>query len=373
MTPYDQDELRRAREAAMWHEELESKDSSCHEAFAGWLRESPSHVREFLAISYTSLLLAKMDPQRRIDVNALIARARQERVVPFAVKSTDVLEVPHQKETVLAPVGRRSTPRRYLGLAAGTVAAVVAVLAIWLASSAFRGQTYATKVGEQRSVKLADGSIVNLNTDSRVRVYYTAQERAVSLAKGEALFSVEHDPAARPFRVSAGLAELQAIGTEFNVYRQRTQTTVSVVKGEINVLLSGKEEGASSAASPQEQTGPSSAGSGWVVVSAGEQATIAPSGQVQKNERADVQSAVSWQERRLVFKDEALADVAEEFNRYNTRKIRVEGDTLRARAINGIFSADHPQSLFLYLQSRDATVIVDTSGSDYVIRSQTAP
>lgn len=65
---------------------------------------------------------------------------------------------------------------------------------------------------------LNDGSIVYLNTRSRVEEQFSRQARNVRLLEGEAMFSVEHDRA-RPFRMISDDTVIQAIGTQFNVYR----------------------------------------------------------------------------------------------------------------------------------------------------------
>src|SRR6185369_14152926 len=76
---------------------------------------------------------------------------------------------------------------------------------------------YATAVGEQRNVPLADGSILAINTASQVQVVSLGRDsRELRLVRGEAHFMVAHDPT-RPFRVSAAGHVVQAIGTAFDV------------------------------------------------------------------------------------------------------------------------------------------------------------
>src|SRR4029453_10983270 len=93
--------------------------------------------------------------------------------------------------------------------------AVAAVLVIAMGFWIFREAApheYATALGEQRAFKLADGSVLYLNTLSRVEVTHSREARLVRLLEGEAMFAVEHDPA-RPFRVLSGATVIQAIGT----------------------------------------------------------------------------------------------------------------------------------------------------------------
>jgi transmembrane sensor len=82
-----------------------------------------------------------------------------------------------------------------------------------------------------------------------------------------------------------------------------------------------------------------------------------------------VTDALSWRQRRLVFRDAPLADVAAEFNRYNRIQIRIEGSAARGKQLTGIFDADRPQSIILFA-SKDESLSVQPDGDNWVIRSR---
>src|SRR5690606_14686343 len=128
------------------------------------------------------------------------------------------------------PTMRGNSGRRYAA-AASVVILAGALLLVFVPT---RPQVYSTGIGEQRTVKLADGSIVHLNTDSSLRVEYSPATREVHLVEGEALFVVAKEPA-RPFRVEAGQTTVQALGTQFNVYRRAGGIEVSVIEGAVRV------------------------------------------------------------------------------------------------------------------------------------------
>src|SRR5690606_33902749 len=93
-----------------------------------------------------------------------------------------------------------------------------------------------TRVGERRALTLADGSEVILNTDTLIEVAFDAGARDLSLHRGEAYFSVASD-AARPFRVHAGGAIVEAVGTAFTVQRTlNEELEVTVTEGEVNFM-----------------------------------------------------------------------------------------------------------------------------------------
>jgi transmembrane sensor len=246
------------------------------------------------------------------------------------------------------------------------------MLGLWLFHAA-QPRIYATARGEQRALKLEDGSVVYLNTQSRVELRFTKNVRAIRLLEGEALFNVEHD-AARPFRVMAGPAVIQAIGTRFNVYRNDTGATVSVVEGVVQIAPQSSLE-TPATLQPREVHSTASAADGAAHrarVSAGEQARVSAGGGIVKRSMPDVAQVVAWRERRLVFRAEPLERVAAEFNRYNAVQIRIEGDALRARQITGVFDADDPRSFIQFLQ-RDSALAVQDSDAEISVRPRTAP
>lgn len=329
------DDLRIAEEAAGWLLRLEQEDTAqCHAQFLAWTKLSARNLHEFLFVKAASQELDGIDPGRTLDIAAL---GLDESVVSLR---------PH------APVPEQTRPpraarrlRRYWPVAAA--AAVVGLAFAWHLTSnpAADAGSYSTGVGEQRSFKLADGSLVHLNTHSRVKVDFSPRARDLQLLEGEALFVVTAD-SARPFRVDAGAATVQAIGTQFNVYRRAGATTVSVIEGRVRISDKAHRKESEAAA--------------------GEQARISAASGIEKAAAPDAGRALAWRERRLVFRADRLADVAAEFNRYNTAPIRVEG-AARDRQMSGVFDADDPQPLLRFL-GKDPQLRVETVGGETVVR-----
>jgi transmembrane sensor len=197
-----------------------------------------------------------------------------------------------------------------------------------------RADSYRTDLGEQRTVHLNDGSVLQLNTRSRVRVAFNKRAREIDL-EGEALFAVAPDTQ-RPFVVRTHDATVRAIGTEFNVYEQEGSTRVTVLEGRVEVS-------ASSFGQPFE-------------LGSGEAARVTRD-TTHKEPNANVKAATAWQSRTLVFERARLADVAHEFNRYNRMQFRIDAALGDSSRLSGTFDARHPESLVLWLQSRpDLTV-----------------
>ena len=101
-----------------------------------------------------------------------------------------------------------------------------------------------TKRGSKSSINLPDGTIVRLNTDSRLTyLNFTAgKNREVTLI-GEAYFDVAHD-SSRPFIIHTGKINIKVLGTSFNVrnYPQDKELETSLIKGKIEVSLESRPE-----------------------------------------------------------------------------------------------------------------------------------
>jgi transmembrane sensor len=185
---------------------------------------------------------------------------------------------------------------------------------------------------------LEDGSVVELNTNSKVRARFTPQLREIHLLRGEAVFKVAKNPN-RPFRVSAGSTQIFAVGTEFNVYARQTQTVVTVIEGRVRVTDHSQETRATNLSGRDLE------------LTVGEQAVIAPHQPIARVKLADSRQAVSWTERRLIFEDTPLSEAADEFARYNPKHIRIEDPKLRNLKVSGVFNATDPASLVEFVEA----------------------
>ena len=100
---------------------------------------------------------------------------------------------------------------------------------------ALSSNTIETRVGEWRTVQLADGSTVSTGPNTLMQVDYSDGTRRINLARGEAMFKVTKDPS-RPFIVNAGGAVARAVGTRFGVERREDRIRVTVAEGKVAVV-----------------------------------------------------------------------------------------------------------------------------------------
>ena len=186
---------------------------------------------------------------------------------------------------------------------------------------------YATATGESRTVRLADGSQLQLNTDTALQVRLLAGERQVRLLRGEAWFEVTRDPD-RPFVVQADDGWVKVVGTQFSVARRDAQTRVQVAQGKVQV----------------------SAGSGEPVYLEPGRAVEYQGQRLAEVHAFDPASGFAWRQRQLVFRQQPLSEVVSELNRYWPGKTLVLGDALRNRVVSGVFEIDKPDAVIKALE-----------------------
>jgi transmembrane sensor len=360
--PNRQLELLHAHQASAWVQVLLDPSAEQRAAFVKWLKDSPRNVRDFLFMLTIEQALDHLDPKHLRDIQALLTLA-DGCVVPLMGASARTSELAGVQTSAPGQTVHARWSRKWLAVAASLL---TALLAMWglLAHEPSGWKQFATATGEQRAFELEDGSIIHLNTNSRVALRFAGQTREVRLLQGEALFRVHHD-AARPFRVYTSDAVIQAVGTQFNVYNRPDGTEVAVIEGRVNVTPEANLSLAKfnvAAASVREDPATRSVG-------ASEEARIDRGGVLSVRAVPDVSDSVAWRERRLVFRQETLEHIVAEFNRYNARQIHLESAAVASRVFTGVFDADDPDSLAQVL-ARDSSLSVGYSDRVIVVNAR---
>lgn len=364
-------------------------DAAAHKQLDAWFRESPHHIRAFLELSAIWEATEGANLASGQSTESLIARARASTNI-IALEGGGVAACrqeasPSSRRPSNTPGVEILTLARFLSWRSGVLASVVlACLGLGLfALKVYWDPNYATGMGEQRTVHLADGSAIELNSRSRVRVLFSERERDVELVEGQALFRVAKDHA-RPFVVQSEGTRVRAVGTQFDVYRKASGTQVTVVEGRVAVFapVHPKEKTGgdmpSSTAAPSSNTerfttqladgNSTSATPPPVLVSTGEQVTVTNQ-QVTKPRRANLWAATAWTQRELVFDMTPLAEVVQEFNRYTTRKLVVSDPTLADFHVTGVFSSTDPASLLRFLRAQQGIDVIE-AGEEVRIAKQ---
>ena len=192
---------------------------------------------------------------------------------------------------------------------------------------------HATRFGQVGTIELADGSQVDLNTNTGVRIGQSSTERSLWLDRGEAYFEVTHDRD-RPFVVHAGSNDVTVLGTKFAVLRDGNKVTVSVLDGRVRV-----------------NAAPRLGGGSVTITSGGIASTDGDLTRIEANKIDQIRNSLAWREGKVIFDNTALKDAAAQFNRYNERKLAVSGDKAENLRIGGSFRLGNVDGFARLLES----------------------
>jgi len=230
-------------------------------------------------------------------------------------------------------------PKTAVAVAAALVLSIIASITLWPAG----GAEYVTRVGEQNSVLLDDGSRLTLNTNSKVRVRFNADHRRIFLDRGEVMLTVAHD-ASRPLEVIAGDVTSRAVGTKFSVRVHEDDSRVETLVTEGRVLVLRQPHLLGIPLRPQAVARTLSAGEKVVVGKRGTEVSRLTSKQVDRQ--------LMWMTGRIDLEGDRLFDVVREVNRYNGRKLIILDPAISNKAMGGSFSTsdadDYAQGLIRY-------------------------
>ncbi|HEX8534811.1 MAG TPA: FecR domain-containing protein [Allosphingosinicella sp.] len=250
----------------------------------------------------------------------------------------ELLEAIREKAREAGPEPRDLPFARVFAAAAAAILLMLASAAIWLHTGGnpqspprmaqaapdplerFGAPDYVTAKGQQRTVRLSDGSRLTLDTASAVDIAFQPTRRALTLLRGRGSFQVAHD-VSRPFTVRAGDIEVVAIGTRFDVRLEPNLVRVTLIEGRVAVQsLNGR-------AAP-------------VTLRAGEQLTERSGGVTVS--RPNLQEALDWPAGLVTFRNDTLAAAAAELNRYSSTALVVRDPRVARLRVTGSFKAGDP-------------------------------
>jgi transmembrane sensor len=364
--------VRATDEATQWWSRLGTKapadvSETDRQEFTQWLRESPLHVAELLQVAH---------------VHDTLERFKLWDEVPAGAEEIDANVIPLSQFKHRA-AARPPRARRWAAAAGVTL---VAIAAGWFALRS-GATTLETDRAQRREVVLHDGSIVNLEPETVLRVNLGRQQRYIVLTRGRALFHVAKDPT-RPFIVHAGDTDVRAVGTIFGVEQKDRNVIVTVSEGKVGVVSSvalaapeddtvnfptprqkgeGRGVRLSTAEAPVSAQLRADGQPGEVFLSANQQITVRKSGAATPVQKVDSSRALAWSQGRLVFDSTPLSDVVDEFNRYNQVQLHINSPELARRTISGVFSASDPETLIDFIGAGARVVVTRQSDQEVLI------
>jgi len=231
--------------------------------------------------------------------------------------------------------GRKQAYRRgFLAASMAIAASLAFAFFLWPAAKTVNNTVLLeTAIGERARHILEDNSTVTLNTNSKILVKYTQDQRSIDLVRGEAFFEVAKNPE-RPFEVEAGAAKVTALGTAFNILRSTAATDITVTEGVVRVTQLGQSNSRLPATELLQVDEHLRATSGG----------LEPSGEV------DIAERVAWQSGKLIAKEMPLRDLVEQLERYRKTRILITDADIAALTISGVFELDQPESILRALE-----------------------
>lgn len=303
-SPFRERRLRAiAKEAVAWRSCL-LEDAECNAEFVAWLTRSADHVRVWFELAEFDEAAARFLESGR---GALVAH-------------------------VVQPTKRWQTAHALLVIGVACLLAGVFPARDLLPVTGEVG----TQIGKQHAVTLEDGTILQLNTDSEVQWTFTRDRRVINLVGGEVMVTVGHD--ARPFALYHGKLLVTDRGTRFAVRAQWPRTEVTVFDGMVSM----------GAGDPKAGVGRFLTGVSGTEVRQGEIGSVVSGREsdvrVDALDTESLKSRRAWTEGKLVFRNDRLQSIVEEFNRYNFNKLRIAKQCLWDVQTSGVFAATDIQS-----------------------------
>jgi transmembrane sensor len=337
MDPAIQDRRRRARaEASVWIVRLHGahRTPELEAGFRRWLTVNPENAVEF------------------------------ERV-------TSVWEsAPHASIAGVPRVARWKPPfsnLRRFGLAATLLLLVAA--GAFLTYRLKQDPEYVTAIGEQRTVPLDDGSRIALNSNSAIKIEFTAERRAVRLLRGEAFFEVTHNHE-RPFVVIAGDNQVTAVGTAFEVRYEPDHIDVTLVEGKVNVTSTAEPPVAPASVS-SSKTGLVKLSSSGYAMTAGERLRVAK-GAAPTMDAPRVDAVIAWRRGEVMLDDTPLTDATAEMNRYSKSALIIDESRIATLHVSGIYHTGDSEG-FAQTVAQLYSLEVKKEGGQIHLRSAATP
>lgn len=317
-TPLDRTEDIEA-EATRWLVRLDaSRSPELIARHAQWMAENARH-----RVAYMKLSLAwkrmdalrrmrPLDPPGEVDPDLLKRRTRWWRAGP---------------RFVLGMLRAAVVSRFAVGIA---IATALAILVTPLLEPQIQ-IPYSTPIGGHEHVTLEDGSVLDLNTNTALRVQFTASRRQIYLDHGELLVSVIHD-ASRPLEVIGAGVVTRAVGTRFSV-RIYDNADVETIVTEGRVLMLREENllGVWRTSKPLLRT-----------ITAGERVLVdSRAAHVSRFSAKQIERMLQWTTGRISFHEEKLSDVVRELNRYNARQLAILDRQIAGTRVGGGFDTAH--------------------------------
>lgn len=233
------------------------------------------------------------------------------------------------------------------------------------------GEFVSTAIGQMNTIELEDGSVVELNTDTQLRVDFSEEARNVYLLQGEAHFTVEKDHD-RPFTVITEIGNIEAVGTAFSVRLKLEELDVTVTEGVIAIL--DPELPIETSITEDNVLGNLTAGQTYTLlaldlasVNIEEFSRDDFQDNVRQLQTQEISNKLAWRDGVITFSGESLEQVAKEISRYTTMKISFNDELTKDIRIGARFKVGETDAMFSVLEENFGINVIRVSNNHVVL------
>ena len=233
--------------------------------------------------------------------------------------------------------------RRGLGLALLFLLLLGALAYLYWPLMQRLGSELHTDAGERRSVRLADGSTLHLDSASAMNVDLRARTRVLQLVQGQVYLEVKLD--GRALEVQVDDARIQVFGTRLMVARHAGHDELVVFNGKAMIVQGADQR----------------------LVAAGERVTFNEA-RIEPVHKADVKAADAWRMGQLRARDMPLGEVIERLASYQGRRVWMMDEQTAYRRVSGDFNLDRPGETLQALAAGQQLQLYDVLGQWLIVR-----
>jgi transmembrane sensor len=239
---------------------------------------------------------------------------------------------------------------------ASIAAMLLIVASVWFVINRDDKSAIATEYGQQKKIVLPDETEITLNANSHIKYlksWKEGQPREVWL-KGEALFKVKHlnkdsnviKPEER-FIVHTELANVEVLGTVFNIRERRGKTEIVLEQGKIKVSFTKNKE-------PD------------IIMQPGQIVTVTAESKKAVTSAIKPEDYTAWTKNKLILTNASFEEIVEYMEDNFGKHIILSDPQLANRKVEGTFKIDNLDDALLVLSKalnvdivqKDDTLIV---------------
>lgn len=326
------------REAADWVTALHNErwNDGMHSQLEEWLAQSEDHRQVFLEMQ---------------DVWASI---------PESALHAPYTEISEEQSSLISVLVQLVSDWKMTSMAFGFVCLLGAFSLLKIVGSEQQWQQYDTQVGENKTLRLEDGSELVLGAATSIRWQMREHQRHVTLLTGQVYFDIADDKL-KPFVIYAGLTSVEVVGTKFDVRKIEHQTDVSVVDGHVRINNIDYQNGEVIKNQEVED----------ISLYAGDKLSVRRGNVRSPIEKVSVSEISAWKDGRFVYRNADLAEVVNDAKRYYHGDINFHGSDLTGLKVTTTFTLSQLDSLGFALEKiLPIRVIQDSHNNLLIVRDK---